>query len=271
MKTTRLSPIVRRITANNSNMFTGPGTNSYLLGDQEISIIDPGPPLIDHIDDLISISGNYLKQIIITHTHPDHSPGASILKQKLGIPILGLTTASSLERDDPIDIDQEISHGDLIQTNEYTLEVIHTPGHASNHLCYLLQEENILFTGDHIMQGSTVVIAPPDGNMTEYLHSLNLLREYTISKIAPGHGELIHDPIKIIDAIVEHRLGREKKVLEKLNKIGPSTMDELVIEVYDDVSAMLHPIAKWSLEAHLIKLNENKKVTKNRQLYSVVE
>ena len=193
------------------------------------------------------------------------------MKEKLGIPILGLTTASSLERDDPIDIDQEISHGDLIQTNEYTLEVIHTPGHASNHLCYLLQEENILFTGDHIMQGSTVVIAPPDGNMTEYLHSLNLLREYTISKIAPGHGELIHDPIKIIDAIVEHRLGREKKVLEKLNKIGPSTMDELVIEVYDDVSAMLHPIAKWSLEAHLIKLNENKKVTKNRQLYSVVE
>ena len=121
------------------------------------------------------------------------------------------------------------------------------------------------------MQGSTVVIAPPDGNMTEYLHSLNLLRVYTIGKIAPGHGELIRDPIKIIDAIVEHRLGREKKVLEKLNKIGPSTMDELVIEVYDDVSATLHPIAKWSLEAHLIKLNENKKVTKNRQLYSVVE
>ena len=261
MKTIRLSPIVRRITANNSNIFTGPGTNSYLLGDQEISIIDPGPALIDHIDDLISISGSYLKQIIITHTHPDHSPGASILKEKLGIPILGLTTESSLERDDPIDIDQQISHGDFIQTNEYTLEVIHTPGHASNHLCYLLKEENILFTGDHIMQGSTVVIAPPDGNMTEY----------NISKIAPGHGELIHDPIKIIDSIIEHRLGREKKVLEKLNKIGPSTIDELVIEVYDDVSAILHPIAKWSLEAHLIKLNENKKVAKNRQLYSVVE
>ncbi len=271
MKTIRLSPIIRRITANNSNMFTGPGTNSYLLGDQEISIIDPGPALIDHIDDLISISGSYLKQIIITHTHPDHSPGASILKEKLGIPILGLTTESSLERDEPIDIDQQISHGDFIQTNEYTLEVIHTPGHASNHLCYLLKEENILFTGDHIMQGSTVVIAPPDGNMTEYLHSLNLLKEYNISKIAPGHGELIHDPIKIIDSIIEHRLGREKKVLEKLNKIGPSTIDELVIEVYDDVSAILHPIAKWSLEAHLIKLNENKKVAKNRQLYSVVE
>ena len=184
---------------------------------------------------------------------------------------MGLTTESSLERDEPIDIDLQISHGDLIKTDEYTLEVIHTPGHASNHLCYLLKEEDILFTGDHIMQGSTVVIAPPDGNMAEYLYSLNLLKEYTISKIAPGHGELIHDPIKTIDATVEHRLGREEKVLEKLRKIGPSTIDQLVIEVYDDVSAILHPIAKWSLEAHLIKLNQNKKVAKNRQLYSVVE
>ena len=271
MKTIRLSPIVRRLTASNSNMFTGPGTNSYLLGDEEISILDPGPALIEHIDALISISGNALKQIIITHTHPDHSPGARILKEKLGVPLLGMTTESSLERDEPIDIDQEISHGDLIKTNEYTLEVIHTPGHASNHLCYLLKDENILFTGDHIMQGSTVVIAPPDGNMTEYLNSLNLLNEFNIDKIAPGHGEIIHDPIKIINATIEHRLGREEKVLEKLNKIGPSTIDELIIEVYDDVSAMLHPIAKWSLEAHLIKLNENKKVAKNRQLYSVVE
>ena len=166
-------------------MFTGPGTNSYLLGENEVTVIDPGPPMVNHIEDLISLTGKSLKQILITHTHPDHSPGASILKEMTGVPLYGLTTESSRKRDEEIDIDKILNHGDQIKTSEYSIEVIHTPGHASNHLCYFLIDENTLFTGDHIMEGSTVVIAPPDGNMREYLESLELLREYPIKTIAP--------------------------------------------------------------------------------------
>ncbi len=271
MKITKLSPIIRRLTASNSNMFTGPGTNSYLLGNDEITIIDPGPPIIDHIDDLISIAGSSLKQIVITHTHPDHSPGAHILKDKTGIPLFGLTTESSRQRDERIDLDKTLHHGDQIKTTEYTLEVIHTPGHASNHLCYFLTDEKTLFTGDHIMEGSTVVIAPPDGNMNEYIQSLELLRDYPIEIIAPGHGDLIKDPMTEVNKIIEHRLSREQKVIEKLEKHGPVCIDELVNDVYDDVASFLLPIAKWSLEAHLIRLIENKIVSKNKQDYVLIE
>ena len=271
MKITKLTPIIRRITAGNSNMFTGPGTNSYLLGDNEVTVIDPGPPMVNHIEDLISLTGKSLKQILITHTHPDHSPGASILKEMTGVPLYGLTTESSRKRDEEIDIDKILNHGDQIKTSEYSIEVIHTPGHASNHLCYFLIDENALFTGDHIMDGSTVVIAPPDGNMSEYLESLKLLKEYPINTIAPGHGDLIQDPIAIVDATIEHRLKREQKIIEKLKKLGPASVDGLVNDVYDDVASYLHPIAKWSLEAHLIKLMENKVVSKNKQDYLLIE
>ena len=188
-----------------------------------------------------------------------------------GVPLYGLTTESSRKGDDEIDIDKILNHGDQIKTSEYSIEVIHTPGHASNHLCYFLIDENTLFTGDHIMDGSTVVIAPPDGNMNEYLKSLELLKEYQIKTIAPGHGDLIQDPMEIVNATIEHRLKREQKIIEKLEKLGPASVDELVNDVYDDVASFLHPIAKWSLEAHLIKLIENKVVSKNKQDYVLIE
>ena len=121
------------------------------------------------------------------------------------------------------------------------------------------------------MEGSTVVIAPPDGNMSKYLESLELLKEYPIKTIAPGHGDLIQDPMSIVDATIEHRLNREKKVIKKLEKLGSASIDELVNDVYDDVASFLHPIAKWSLEAHLIKLMENKVVSKNKQDYVLIE
>ncbi len=271
MKITKLTPIIRRLTAGNSNMFTGPGTNTYLLGEKEVTVIDPGPPMASHIEDLMSITDKSLKQILITHTHPDHSPGASILKKMTGVPVFGLSTESSRKVDEEIEIDKMLNHGDEIKTSEYSIEVIHTPGHASNHLCYFLIDENVLFTGDHIMDGSTVVIAPPDGNMTEYLQSLKLLKEYPIKTIAPGHGDLIQDPMSLVDATIVHRLNREKKVIKKLEKLGSASIDELVNDVYDDVASFLHPIAKWSLEAHLIKLVENKIVSKNKQQYDLIE
>jgi glyoxylase-like metal-dependent hydrolase (beta-lactamase superfamily II) len=167
-----------------------------------------------------------------------------------------------LEKDDSLQDktfkpDHILEHGDLIKTDEYTIETVHTPGHASNHLCYLIQEEKIMLTGDHIMNGSTVVIAHPDGSMKDYLTSLALLRNYDFNKIGPGHGDFLEDPMAVVDWIINHRLDREKKVISKLRLFSSITSKDLVSSVYDDVDPKLHPIAIWSLEAHLYKLLED--------------
>jgi glyoxylase-like metal-dependent hydrolase (beta-lactamase superfamily II) len=155
-----------------------------------------------------------------------------------------------------------LTHGEVIEAEDHAFEVIHTPGHASNHLCYLLREEKLLFTGDHIMNGSTVVIAPPDGNMKDYLESLKMLKDYDLENIAPGHGELMPNPHAVADWIVQHRLEREEKVIEAIKEAKTGNPDSLVEAVYDDVDVSLFPIAKWSLEAHLIKLLNDDRVTK---------
>jgi glyoxylase-like metal-dependent hydrolase (beta-lactamase superfamily II) len=153
--------------------------------------------------------------------------------------------------------DKVLGHGDVIDCEEYKIEVIHTPGHASNHLCYLVHDASTLITGDHIMNGSTVVIAPPDGNMKQYLSSLKLLKDYAFDYIAPGHGDYLEDPVAVVDWIINHRLQRESKVHECLKKISPCDVNDLVKLVYDDVDPKLHPIALWSLTAHLEKLEED--------------
>jgi len=145
-----------------------------------------------------------------------------------------------------------------LSTDEFTLRAIHTPGHVSNHFCYLLEEEKMLFAGDHIMNGSTVVIVPPSGDMKAYIDSLQLLCEYPLEFIAPGHGEVITDSKATIDWLINHRLQREAKVVEKLRGLGRTDMDTLVAQVYDDVDVSLHPMAKLSLSAHLIKLRREK-------------
>ena len=165
--------------------------------------------------------------------------------------------------------DNVLSHGDEISTDEYSLETIHTPGHASNHLCFYIKEIKCLLTGDHIMDGSTVVIAPPDGNMTEYINSLRLLEEYEINYFAPGHGNIMKEPTKTINSIIRHRLSRESKVFRCVEKKQNSNIDQLLLLVYDDVPEMLHPIAKMSLLAHLIKLEEDGKLKNYENTYSL--
>ena len=165
--------------------------------------------------------------------------------------------------------DNVLSHGDIISTDEYSLETIHTPGHASNHLCFYLKENKCLLTGDHIMDGSTVVIAPPDGNMTEYIDSLRLLENYDIDYFAPGHGNFMQEPDKTIQSIIRHRLSRESKVLRCVEKQKNSNLDELLLLVYDDVPEVLHPIAKMSLLAHLIKLEDEGKLNNSKNNYSL--
>ena len=264
----QVTPLVRRITAGNSGIFTGPGTNTYLIGNDEVTVIDPGPALPAHIE-AITQTSSHIKQILLTHTHPDHSPGTKLLQDKIGVPVFALITDSSKDQDTTFTPERILSDGETLTSKDYTIEVIHTPGHASNHLCYLLKQEKLLFTGDHIMDGSTVVISPPDGNMQEYIDSLLKLKKYDLNKIAPGHGELMDDPYTAVEWIVQHRMERESKVIETLQLQKSGDLDTLVRDVYSDVDPILHPIAKWSLESHLIKLINDgvAKRTNNKFIY----
>ena len=160
-------------------------------------------------------------------------------------------------------------HGDLVETDEYVIEVIHTPGHASNHLCFLIKEANCILTGDHIMNGSTVVIAPPDGDMSAYLESLHLLKNYEFDTIGPGHGDFMDQPLQVIDWIVNHRLEREKKVLSKMELHGPGSIKDLLPLVYDDVDQRLFPLAQRSLEAHLLKLEKDHQAKRSEEIWHI--
>lgn len=262
----QITPLVRRITAGNPGMFTGPGTNTYLIGDEEVTVIDPGPALHEHIEAIIQASAN-IKQILLTHTHPDHSPGTRLLQDNIGVPVFALITESSKDQDITFTPERILIDGEIIANEYYSIEVIHTPGHASNHLCYLLKDEKLLFTGDHIMDGSTVVIASPDGSMQDYIDSLAKLKEYDLNKIAPGHGELIDEPYAVVDWIIKHRFERESKVIDVLKQHNSGDLNTLVKDIYADVDSMLHPVAKWSLESHLVKLMDEGVVTRKNDKF----
>ena len=265
----QITPLVRRITAGNPGMFTGPGTNTYLIGDEEVTVIDPGPALHEHIEVIIQASAN-IKQILLTHTHPDHSPGTRLLQDNIGVPVFALITESSKDQDITFTPERILIDGEIIANEYYSIEVIHTPGHASNHLCYLLKDEKLLFTGDHIMDGSTVVIAPPDGSMQDYIDSLSKLKEYDLNKIAPGHGELMDEPYVVVDWIIKHRFERESKVIDVLKQHNSGDLNTLVKDIYADVDPVLHPVAKWSLESHLVKLiNEGVVTRKNDKFFYI--
>jgi glyoxylase-like metal-dependent hydrolase (beta-lactamase superfamily II) len=248
-----LSPHVRRVLAPNPGMMTGPGTNTYLVGIDEIAVIDPGPDNDEHLDTVAACGGDRIRWILVTHTHSDHSPGAAGLKARTGAQVLGFD-----ERDD-FTPDETIGEGYCLEATEFRLRAVHTPGHASNHLCYLLEQERMLFSGDHIMQGSTVVIAPPDGDMAAYLDALRRLKTMRIRSIAPGHGHVIDEPMAKIDEYLTHRGERERAILDAL-RAGAGTIDAVVERVYVDVPEALHPIARHSVHAHLLKLNFEGKV-----------
>jgi glyoxylase-like metal-dependent hydrolase (beta-lactamase superfamily II) len=249
-----LSPLVRRIVAPNAGVMTGPGTNTYLVGIDEIAVIDPGPDDPAHLDAIAGCGGDRIRWILCTHTHPDHAPGAAGLKERTGAEVLAFSSRDGLE------VDRAFGDGDRIEATEFRLRGVHTPGHASNHLCYLLEEERTLFSGDHIMQGSTVVIKPPDGDMAAYLASLEAVRKLRLRAIAPGHGQLIEDTAGVISYYIDHRLQREAQVYDALVAAGTATVDELVAVVYVDVAPELHPVARYSVHAHLLKLADEGRV-----------
>ena len=255
----RIHPRVQRITAPNPGMMTGPGTNTYIIGDAAgaLAMIDPGPDIAAHADLLIKHVGNRLRWIFCTHTHQDHSPASRAVSQATGAQIFGYGKVPGDGRQDTeFKPARALVNDEVVDCNAFKLRAIHTPGHASNHMCYLLEGADLLFTGDHVMQGSTVVISPPDGDMHEYFTSLKKLADYAISAFAPGHGHVIETPREEVVKLIAHRLKREQKVIDALAEVGgkAATLDELVPVVYSDVSPKLHVPARRSLHAHLLKL-----------------
>jgi glyoxylase-like metal-dependent hydrolase (beta-lactamase superfamily II) len=253
-----ISPLVRRMLCDNPGKMTGPGTNTYLVGVDEIIVVDPGPDDPAHLDAIAGCGGDRIRWIVCTHTHPDHSPGAAGLKARTGAEVLAFADRDGLA------CDRHLADGDGIDTTEFRLSAIHTPGHASNHLCFLLEEEALLFSGDHIMEGSTVVISPPDGDMAIYLDSLRRLTTLRprLRAIAPAHGHVITDPAAKVAEYVEHRLAREAEVLATLRAAAPegSGTEALVASIYVGVREELLPVARRSVWAHLRKLAAEGKV-----------
>jgi glyoxylase-like metal-dependent hydrolase (beta-lactamase superfamily II) len=247
-----LGKLVRRVLCDNPGMMTGPGTNTYLVGIDEVAVIDPGPDDPEHLDAIAAAAAGRIRWILCTHTHGDHSPGAAGLKERTGAEVLAFADRDGLV------CDGHLVDGDTIEGTEFTLRAIHTPGHASNHLCFLLERDRLLFSGDHVMDGSTVVITPPDGDMAAYLGSLQRLLDWTpaLAAIAPAHGHLIEDPAAKLTDYLTHRLEREAQVLDALRAAGPDGAGTaaLVAAIYTDVPEVLHPVARFSVWAHLRKL-----------------
>lgn len=250
----KLAPDLRRLRAPNPGPMTGRGTNTYLLGQREVIVIDPGPAIPAHIDAILHHAPGPIRWILVTHTHLDHSPAARELAERSGATVAGYPPPAMGRQDHRFVPDRVLAGQDTIAIEDLTLQAVHTPGHASNHLCYWQEDSRTLFTGDHIIDGSTVVIDPPDGDMGDYLASLHKLKTLAAATLMPGHGEPLPDPVAAIDALIAHRLRRETKVLQALRPDQPLTIDELLPTVYADVDARLHGVAARSLLAHLLKL-----------------
>ncbi len=276
----RLSPRLLRVTAPNPGPMTGPGTNSYLVGPPSAALttanattpgqtqgwiaIDPGPESAEHLQALlaaVAAQQGHISHILVTHTHRDHSPGAVALAQATGAPVLGRWALHPQWQDESFAPQRELANDETLCLPGTTLRVVHTPGHASNHLCFFLEEEATLFTGDHVMQGSTVVINPPDGDMHAYLKSLNELLLLPLQWLAPGHGFLVDQPHAVLRALIAHRGRREAKVLQALGQLPAGPIEALLPVVYSDVPSHLHGMAHRSLLAHLIKLQTDGRCT----------
>ena len=270
----RLLKNLMRLTAPNPGVMTGPGTNSYLVGDANTGYIaiDPGPADADHLARLHAAAGGDIRMIACTHSHPDHSPGAQPLQAMCEAsghskpPILGLASLPTARADSAFTPDRALANHELLRLialgpegeTTHTLKVLHTPGHAANHLCLVMLEDGLLFSGDHILNGSTTVVNPPDGNMTAYLDSLDRLSAacdaHAIEFIAPAHGHVLGQAQSAIAQLKKHRLKREAKIFAVMQALPGGTLDDWVALAYDDVDERIWPVAKRSLLAHVQRI-----------------
>lgn len=278
----RVVPLLRnvqRVTCGNPGVMTGPGTNSYVIGDPDTGyvVLDPGPEDPEHQERLWRAAGGDIRHIICTHSHPDHSPGArplqSLCERHGKRPeILGLASHPTARVSSHFEPDRELADGECVvlvsESHRHTLRVIHTPGHAANHLCLVLEEDGLLFSGDHVLNGSTTVIDPPDGHMSDYLDSLDRLLDACardrIEFVLPAHGYVLgntfgdpHDAADVIRRLHAHRLNREAKILGVMRALPDGTMQDWVERAYDDVPPRMWPVAMRSLLAHVERIRES--------------
>lgn len=273
----QVSPLIRRVLARNASPFSYTGTQTYVVGKGEVAVIDPGPLADDpeHVDALLGIlEGERITAIMCTHTHRDHSPAATPLSEATGAPLIGCARLVIDDEGPRADASfdatyfpaQVLADGEKIKGPGWTLTAVATPGHTSNHLCFALEEENALFSGDHVMGWSTTVVSPPDGDMTAYMRSLALLLERDDAIYYPAHGAPIDNPKRLVRGMMGHRKQREGQILRLLGK-GVGAIPEMVIDMYKGIDPRLHGAAGRSVLAHLIDLEERSIVARDQETW----
>ncbi len=260
-----VAPGVLRLTAPNPGLMTGPGTNTYLVGTAGPVVVDPGPADEGHTAAIVAAAAPLgpVRSIVVTHTHVDHAPGAAALAAATGAPVVGFGPAEGFAPDESVGEGWSLRRPGPGPDGVLTLRALHTPGHASDHLCWLVVEHALLLTGDHVMHGSTVVIRPPDGDLHQYLASLARVRDADppVRLLAPGHGRLMDHVPEVVDALIAHRLARHERIAAALARHRDATVDELLPEVYGDVTERQLPVARFSLWAHLRALAQEGRAT----------
>lgn len=259
-KTARLTPLVRRVLGLNPGLMTGPGTNTYLVGARQSILIDTGAGVPDYVPLLTTFVKTErlggIPRVLLTHRHRDHMGGVPDVRRAYPrIPVGKLVV-----NDPSLPVPMEpLADGVVIRSEGVTLHALHTPGHASDHLCYYLEEERAVFTGDLILGGSTTVIPPDDGDLEQYLASLRRLLGLDVQRIYPGHGPVLERARPVIEEYIAHRLEREAQIVVAL-RAGAETVPEIVARVYRDVAPALHPVARLSVQSHLVKLEREGRV-----------
>lgn len=274
----RVAPGVRRLLAGNPSPFTYTGTQTYIVGEGDIGVIDPGPDLPDHVAAILAATrGERIAAILCTHTHRDHSPASRPLAAASGAPIVGCAPLA-LEDDGPradaaFDFDyapgRVLGDGETLEADGWALAAVATPGHTSNHLCFALGGTGALFTGDHVMGWSTTVVSPPDGDMTLYMESLDLLLARDDRVYFPAHGPAVTAPKEHVRALIEHRRQRERQILAELER-GEGRIAYMVETIYAEIDPRLHPAAGRSVLAHLVDLKRRGLVRNESERWTLI-
>jgi glyoxylase-like metal-dependent hydrolase (beta-lactamase superfamily II) len=268
----RIAPGLRRIVCNNPSPFTFKGTNLYVIGEGKVAVADPGPASGEQLDVLCdALKGETITHILVTHCHADHSGAADALKARTSAPTLGMPRGAGAPSAGakgpsgrsfvvPVAFDIPLQHGSRIKGDGWELQAIHTPGHAPDHLCFYMPRENVLFSGDHVMGWNTSVIAPPEGNMGDYMRSLDFLIERREAAYYPGHGAPVHEPQRFVKALIFHRRWRELEIIDALRS-DLGTIGEMVPRIYSGLDPSLTPAAALAVFAHLEYMAEKGTVT----------
>ncbi len=271
----QLSPLVRRVLADNPSPFTFTGTQSFIVGRGDVAVIDPGPDLPEHVEALLAaVEGERVSAIVCTHTHRDHSPAARALRDATGAPIVGCAPLAlhddgpraDAEFDSDYSPDRVLEDGEELSGDGWTLKAVATPGHTSNHLCFELVEERALFSGDHVMGWSTTIVSPPDGDMGAYMASLGKLQQRDDLVYYPAHGPAVDAPQKLLRGLILHRRQRESQILAELER-GEGQIPAMVERMYRNIDPRLHPAAGRSVLAHLLDLETRGMVASEGELW----